>query len=94
MRIIDPAAPLEQAIGLVGSISAMARALQLSSPTVIQQWRRNRVPAGRCPDIEALTGVACEALRPDVNWSVLRNTSTMPLTPTHTTPAAAAAQGA
>lgn len=34
------------------------------------------VPAERCPQIEAATGglVRCEDLRPDVQWSVLRNT--------------------
>ena len=34
--------------------------------------KKERVPAEACPDIEALTGIACELLRPDVNWSVLR----------------------
>lgn len=29
-------------------------------------------PAEYCPAIEKATGVACEALRPDVEWSVLR----------------------
>jgi len=39
----------------------------------ISQWKTaNRVPAEICPDIEAITGVRCEDLRPDVNWSVLR----------------------
>lgn len=41
----------------------------------IYQWKREgRVPAEYCPDIEATTGVRCEDLRPDVNWSVLRKT--------------------
>jgi DNA-binding transcriptional regulator YdaS (Cro superfamily) len=39
----------------------------------VYQWeRQDRVPAEYCPDIEAITGIACELLRPDVNWSVLR----------------------
>lgn len=42
----------------------------------ISQWKSaNRVPAEMCPEIEAVTGVRCEDLRPDVNWSVLRDPS-------------------
>jgi DNA-binding transcriptional regulator YdaS (Cro superfamily) len=39
-------------------------------------WKaRGRVPAEHCPSIEAATGIRCEDLRPDVNWSVLRGTA-------------------
>ena len=34
--------------------------------------RDKRAPSEICPDIEAITGVKCEELRPDVNWAVLR----------------------
>jgi DNA-binding transcriptional regulator YdaS (Cro superfamily) len=63
----------------------------------VDHWvKTKRVPSDVCPQIELATAglVRCEDLRPDVAWSVLRNASTMPLTPIHTTPAAAAAQGA
>ncbi|MDO9100061.1 transcriptional regulator [Hydrogenophaga sp.] len=63
---------LERAIGVAGGITAFARALKLSSHSVVQQWRINRVPAEHCPSIEGMTGVRCEELRPDVNWAVLR----------------------
>lgn len=43
-----------------------------TSKSSISRWKREQVPAAYCPDIEALTGVPCEELRPDVNWSVLR----------------------
>ncbi len=47
------------------------------SPVLVTQWalKRRQVPAERCPDIEQATNgqVTCEELRPDVNWSVLRN---------------------
>lgn len=33
---------------------------------------QRRVPADYCPAIERVTGVKCEALRPDVEWGVLR----------------------
>lgn len=64
--------PIERAIEAGGGITKLARDLQLSSHMVIYQWSKTRVPAERCPDIEALTGVKCEDLRPDVNWAVLR----------------------
>jgi DNA-binding transcriptional regulator YdaS (Cro superfamily) len=37
----------------------------------VNQWKQ-RVPAEMCPAIERITGVKCEALRPDVEWTVLR----------------------
>lgn len=53
-------------------------AKDISVPQIlISQWalKRRQVPAERCPDIEQATNgqVTCEELRPDVNWSVLRN---------------------
>lgn len=67
---------LERAIAVAGGITAFARALKLSSHSVVQQWRINRVPAEHCPSIEGITGVRCEELRPDVSWAVLRATTT------------------
>jgi len=44
----------------------------------VSNWAtgQRQVPAERCPQIESATGglVRCEDLRPDVQWSVLRNT--------------------
>ena len=65
--------PIYQAAKAVGGVSALARRLG-RSPAVVQQWIKNRVPAEYCPAIEAVTGVRCEELRPDVQWGVLRNT--------------------
>jgi DNA-binding transcriptional regulator YdaS (Cro superfamily) len=42
------------------------------SKASVSRWKRERVPAEICPDIEAITGVPCEELRPDVHWDVLR----------------------
>lgn len=64
--------PLDRAIRLAGGMTQMARDLGLKGHAVIYQWTKNRVPADHCPDIEELTGVRCEELRPDVNWAVLR----------------------
>jgi DNA-binding transcriptional regulator YdaS (Cro superfamily) len=68
-----PSQALERAIECANGITALARALPVKSHTVIQQWRANRVPAEYCPRIERITGVPCELLRPDVEWSVLRS---------------------
>jgi len=38
----------------------------------ITNWLARDIPADKCPDIEQLTGIRCEDLRPDVNWDVLR----------------------
>jgi DNA-binding transcriptional regulator YdaS (Cro superfamily) len=66
---------LEKAIEHFGSLSAMARALQLSGYQVIQEWRRQaRVPAEHCPTVERLTGVRCEQLNSRVDWAFLRST--------------------
>lgn len=67
---------LLRAIEQAGGKASLARKLNerghsITGPAVYQ-WERNGVPAEYCPDIEALTGIACELLRPDVNWSVLR----------------------
>jgi DNA-binding transcriptional regulator YdaS (Cro superfamily) len=63
---------LDTAIERAGGVTALARGLGMKSYAVVQQWRLNRVPAEHCPLIEALTGVRCEELRPDVRWDVLR----------------------
>jgi hypothetical protein len=77
--------PLERAIRLADGMASLARKLnerfearkaerRVKAPA-IYQWTLTQVPAEYCPDVEALTGVKCEELRPDVNWSVLRKTN-------------------
>jgi len=64
-----------KACKIVGGQAAMSRVLGISSPTV-NQWATGirQVPAERCPEIEKATKgrVACEDLRPDVDWKYLR----------------------
>ena len=67
---------LEEAISQAGGITKMAAALGLGSHNVIAQWRRSGVPAKHAPDVEGLTGIPCERLCPNVNWSVLRGRAT------------------
>lgn len=69
----------ERAIDLLGGPVKAARALNVKDHRhqTVQSWLRNRVPAEYCPAIERETRalgepVLCEELRPDVQWSVLR----------------------
>lgn len=64
---------VRRAIDYFGTQAALAAALEVAQPT-ISEWLsgRRKVPLARCPQIEGLTGVLCEDLRPDVAWHVLR----------------------
>ena len=63
---------MEKAITKAGNQSALAVLIGVS-PQAVSNWMvRQNVPAEHCPNIEKATGVRCEELRPDVNWSVLR----------------------
>jgi DNA-binding transcriptional regulator YdaS (Cro superfamily) len=68
---------LRKAIAL-GGLSKLATDIEVSYQ-LIQGWlvpsRRFATPAEYCPLIERATGVRCEELRPDVEWSVVRGTS-------------------
>lgn len=71
--------PLEQAVALAGSQSALAKAIS-PQPDKVKQghiwaWinRFDGAPVEYCPAIERVTGIKCEALRPDVTWT--RDTS-------------------
>lgn len=63
---------------IVGGQAALARLLNVATPTV-NQWvvGKRRIPAERCPTIERLVDrkVRCEEMRPDVDWAFLRGTS-------------------
>jgi DNA-binding transcriptional regulator YdaS (Cro superfamily) len=67
---------LDRACEVAKGSSRLARLLTAKGRKVskasISRWKKERVPAEACPDIEDLTGVKCEDLRPDVNWAVLR----------------------
>lgn len=62
---------IQRAFLAVGGPAALAKKLGRSRQSA-NQWRKNGPPVELCPDIEKLTGVRCEDLQPDVNWSVLR----------------------
>lgn len=74
---------LQRFIDISGGLQAAQKALGLSNYQTLQQWRINRVPAERCPDIERATNgaVRCEDLRPDVDWAYLRATDCPVLDP-------------
>ena len=52
------------------SKAEIARECKITKPAV-QQWK-NHITARFCPTIERLTGIPCETLNPQVEWSVLR----------------------
>ena len=68
--------PINRAIAAMGGVAETVRKLGLNGHATVYQWTKTRVPAERCPAIEAATNglVRCEDLRPDVQWSVLRGT--------------------
>lgn len=63
-------AAIDEAIQKAGSQAKFAAAMGRSQPT-IHAWRNKagRAPADACPTIEALYGVRCEKLRPDLFWT-------------------------
>jgi DNA-binding transcriptional regulator YdaS (Cro superfamily) len=77
-----PAAALLEAVSRFKSRAEFYRALMAHSKQsltvpAVTLWvlRKRGAPADFCPDIEAISGVPCERLRPEVNWGVLRNKS-------------------
>ena len=76
---------LDRAIKVAEGKTSLMRKLnerghEITSHNTISQWRENGVPAKSCPDIEDITGVACEDLCPSTNWSLLRGTRKKPKT--------------
>jgi DNA-binding transcriptional regulator YdaS (Cro superfamily) len=72
---------IKRAVRIAGGASNLARMMTIYGPEGLSRmtvclWSKpgRRVPAEYCPDIERLTGVPCEELRPDVNWGYLRGT--------------------
>ncbi|KAF1008967.1 MAG: hypothetical protein GAK28_00599 [Luteibacter sp.] len=63
--------PIERAIKLLGTQTALANAIG-ASPQQVQQWLAGTrpVPHERCPRIEVATEgqVRCEEIRADVDW--------------------------
>lgn len=73
--------PIKRAARLCGGVERLASMMTVYGPEGLSRmtvylWARpgKKVPAEYCPDIERLTGVTCEELRPDVNWGFLRGT--------------------
>ncbi|MBN7138975.1 hypothetical protein A7A76_07690 [Lysobacter enzymogenes] len=68
--------PIQQAVDAQGGASALVRAIKQIAPHVsisaalVSQWRTGLRPIApaHCPYIEAVSGVACELLRPDLEW--------------------------
>jgi DNA-binding transcriptional regulator YdaS (Cro superfamily) len=57
-----------EAIEKVGSQSELARLLGLR-PQYVNNWITRGIPPKRCEAVEAATGIRCEELRPDFEWT-------------------------
>lgn len=53
-----------KSFGLTRLANAMGESVQC-----IHNWRKRGVPLERVPEIEAITGVMREQLRPDIDWT-------------------------
>lgn len=62
---------LKQAIAILGTQSALAKAIECVPQDVNNWLRRGRVPAEYCPAIERATKgkITCEMLRGDIDWA-------------------------
>lgn len=56
---------LEQAAKKVGGFGQLARLLRVSRQAVYK-WLETKVPPKRCADVERVSGVPREKLRPDI----------------------------
>jgi DNA-binding transcriptional regulator YdaS (Cro superfamily) len=61
---------LRLAIKRAGGVYELAATLKVK-PQAISNWISRGTPKERCLAIENLTGIRCEELRPDINWSAL-----------------------
>ena len=57
---------LKLAILAVGTQTQLANAIGVTQQSVAEWWRRGFAPAERCRKIEAVSGISCQDLRPDV----------------------------
>lgn len=67
---------IRHAAECLGSQAALADAIGVKQPTISEWVRGDRpLPFERCSDIERATAgaVTCEALRPDLAWSRIRD---------------------
>ncbi len=63
---------LHEAVKRAGGYGKLAARIGVSISAPSNWNQRKNVPAEHCPAIERETGVRCEALRPDIPWSVVR----------------------
>lgn len=63
--------PIERAIAAAGGKQTELAARLGVTPQALGQWVNavRPIPADRCLSIEKMTGVLCEQLRPDLNWT-------------------------
>lgn len=77
-------AALDEAVRNAGGLELFAARINAPSANAVKAWKRTgSIPADYCPTIERTTGIACERLRPSVDWAFLRGTRPTPQETTH-----------
>lgn len=68
--------PIQKVFHLLGGQTKLANHFGVT-PWAVSKWQTAGVPVQRCIEIEKLTNgeVTCEQLRPDIDWSVLRQSA-------------------
>lgn len=65
-------AAMRLAVDRAGGLSKLANSLG-KPQNVVSNWLTRGAPIEACPDIEAITGVPCEELRPQTDWKKFRD---------------------
>jgi DNA-binding transcriptional regulator YdaS (Cro superfamily) len=63
---------LRRAMEKVGGPTELGKRIGCSAQRICNWAARGTLPVEYCPKIEEATGVTCEELRPDVNWTYMR----------------------
>jgi DNA-binding transcriptional regulator YdaS (Cro superfamily) len=65
--MIEHASIIDLAIERAGGVTKLSQALAIGNPSVVANWRtRGRIPAERVIEVERITGIPREQIRPDI----------------------------
>jgi DNA-binding transcriptional regulator YdaS (Cro superfamily) len=67
-----PQDALSLAIEIAGGLTKLGKMIGCTKQRVWNWTAIGLAPVKICPKIEAVTGVRCEELRPDINWDYMR----------------------
>jgi len=72
MRHEETSKVLQRIVENLGGPTELGRRIGCSAQRICNWVKRGSLPIRYCLKIEAATGISCEELRPDVNWSFMR----------------------